>query len=324
MKAGDGRSKGSVPYDLVLVVALALVVGVGASLPPVSDSPVRLVLAVVVVFLPGYSLIAVLFPRRRLASEEAPGSLAARARQLDGFDRLVLAGTVGLVVTPLLGIGLDFSPWSLREGPLLVALLGFVIVTSAIAAVRRFRLPPEERYAPSRRWVTFGTADPLSGSTVVTVAVVAAVVVAAGGVFVVASTDETGETFTEFLVLGTDGDRLVAGSYPTETVAGESVTVTLGIENQESREQSYTVVTQLQMVTREDGRTRVLGQETFEPVRLTVATEETLRHEHTLTPTQVGPNQRLVFLLYRGEPPATPTIDNAYRSTHLWVNVTSV
>jgi len=42
----------------------------------------------------------------------------------------------------------------------------------------------------------------------------------------------------------------------------------------------------------------------------------------TVTVSEPG-NYRLVYLLYRGEPPAEPRIDNAYRELHLWINVSS-
>jgi uncharacterized membrane protein len=31
---------------------------------------------------------------------------------------------------------------------------------------------------------------------------------------------------------------------------------------------------------------------------------------------------RLAYLLYKGEAPPEPTVENAYREVHLWVNVT--
>jgi len=42
---------------------------------------------------------------------------------------------------------------------------------------------------------------------------------------------------------------------------------------------------------------------------------------HTVAPTLPGERLRLVYLLYKGDPPAEPTVENAYREVHLWVNV---
>jgi|AntRauTorcE11898_2_1112593.scaffolds.fasta_scaffold16860_2 uncharacterized membrane protein len=308
--------------DLLLVVALALAI-VGAWLVGAPE-PVRLVLAVLAVFLPGYSLIAVLFPRRRLETDESPSTLAERVEQLDAVDRLALSVATGLVVTPLLGIALDFSPWSLREGPTLATIAGFVVVTAVIAAIRRRALPAARRYDPATRWARgLGDANLRSGHTLVTGLVVLAVLVAAGGVFAVASTEQQGERFTEFSVLGTDNGSTVAASYPETVTAGEETTVVLGIENHEGRQRNYTVVTRLQTVTRVDNRTVVQRQERFDPVSVTVDANETVRFEHAVHPTNVGSGQRLLFLLYRGDPAAQPRPSNAYRWTHVWLDVTA-
>jgi uncharacterized membrane protein len=49
---------------------------------------------------------------------------------------------------------------------------------------------------------------------------------------------------------------------------------------------------------------------------------ETDRRTVDVRPTTTGERLRLAFLLYRGEPPADPAVETAYRETHLWVNVT--
>ena len=56
---------------------------------------------------------------------------------------------------------------------------------------------------------------------------------------------------------------------------------------------------------------------------VTLAANETARQERVLTPTLTGDRLRMVFLLYRGDPPTDPRVDNAYRWVHLNVNVTS-
>jgi uncharacterized membrane protein len=54
-----------------------------------------------------------------------------------------------------------------------------------------------------------------------------------------------------------------------------------------------------------------------------LAQGETWTEEYGITPTMEGERLRLVFLLYEGEPPANPTLENAYRSSRLWVNVSA-
>jgi len=319
METGDS-STASMPADLVAVVALALSV-VAAWLLDAPD-PIRHVLAVVAVFLPGYSLIALLFPAGQLRADESPGSLAERVEQLDAFGRVALSVAAGLVVTPLLGIALDFTPFSLRAVPTMATIAGFVVVTAAVAAVRRRRLSSDRRYDPAKRWRSVvAEIDPLSSQTLVTGVVVLAVLVAAGGVLVVVTVDQQGEQFSEFAVLHSENGQAVVANYPDAVTAGEEASVVLEIGNHEGSQQTYTVVPRLENVTRFDNRTAVLKHERFEAVTITVDENESVQFEHAVRPTMAGENHRLTFLLYRGDPPAQPRTGNAYRWTHIWVDV---
>jgi len=328
--ASSGGSDGSnrlLPVDLLVVVVLSVGVLLGALVSPISGSPARYVFAVVAVALPGYALVAALFPRGPLGTDEPRGRRAERVRRLDGFERAVLSLATGLLVTPLVGIGVDFSPWAFRQVPVLAAVVGFVVVTAAVAAERRRRLPANERYVPARHWAStvrgVRQGRPTRGHSVVTVLVAVAVVVAAGGVVAVVSTAETGEQFTEFsLLVEDDGDLLVAGSYPRALEVGETATVVLGVENRERRERTYTVVPRLQRVVEVDDETRVSDYEEYDRVQLTVGADRTDHRDYTVSPTLTGQNLRLSFLLYRGDPPERVTTTNAYRRTHIWLDVT--
>jgi len=319
-----GESDGvGVVLDLVvvLVVAAALLV---VSFGPLSVPRwLELALAVVAVFLPGYALVAALFTRRPSTANDQ--HFAERVRRPDGFERVVLAVATGSVAAPLLGIALNFSPWLVRRRAVHATLLGFVLVTSLVAAVRRFRLPSVERYTPARRWLAAlgGLVDGRRGREVdlVTVAVAVAVVVAAAGVFTVASTAQTGEEFTEFAVLSGAEGRLVAGEYPENVTASDPVAVELLVENREGERASYTVVTMLQRLTETESGTRVSESETFQRVNLTVDSGRVERFDHAVTPTMTGARLRLAFLLYRGPVPDNPRLSNAYRHTHVWLNV---
>jgi uncharacterized membrane protein len=315
------------PVDLLVVASLAVTAAGVALVVPTLPTTAGHVLAVVVVLLPGYALVAALFPRGPLGPDEPPGRPAERVRRLDGFERLVLSTAAGLLVTPLVGIAVDFSPFGFFETPVVASVTGFVLVTSAVATVRRRRVPATERYVPHRRWLrSLGrvrTGQPRSAPAVVTVAVAVAVVVAAGGVFAVVGTAETGERFTELsLLVESDDGLLVAGSYPSAVEVGEEVGVVVAVENREQRRQTYTLVPRLERVVERSDDTRVVGFEAFERVGVTVPEGRTERRELRVRPTTTGENLRLSVLLYRGTPPEEPTATNAYRRTHVWLNVT--
>jgi uncharacterized membrane protein len=65
----------------------------------------------------------------------------------------------------------------------------------------------------------------------------------------------------------------------------------------------------------------VLEQAELQRFSQRVGANETWHRNHTVTPTLEGERLRLVYLLYMGAPPDTPTTENAYREVHLWVNV---
>ena len=85
-----------------------------------------------VLFLPGYSLIAALFPGRA---------------DLDGIERIALRFQgLGIAVVPLLGLALNYTPFGIRLVPVLVVLSVFTVSLAVIAGVRRQGLPEGERF----------------------------------------------------------------------------------------------------------------------------------------------------------------------------------
>jgi uncharacterized membrane protein len=110
-------------------------------------------------------------------------------------------------------------------------------------------------------------------------------------------------------------------AYPDAVRAGDEVSILLEITNHEGSQQTYIVVPRLENVTRYGNRTAVLRHERFDPVTITVEENESVQLERAVRPTMVGDDHRLTFLLYRGDPPEQPRTSNAYRWTHLWVDV---
>ena len=122
------------------------------------------------------------------------------------------------------------------------------------------------------------------------------------------------------LLLFEDGD-LVADDYPTEFTRGESRSLVVGVTNQEHRPTNYTVLVQLQRVRVANNSTTVLEESRLKQWDVELTHNETWHLNHTVTPRMTGDRLRLAYLLYAGEPPAEPTVDNAYRELHLWINV---
>jgi len=93
--------------------------------PRLNETPVRVLL---VLFLPGYSLIAALFPRKD---------------DLDGIERIALSFGLSIAVVPLIGLGLNYG---IRLVPLLLRLSLFTILLALAAGVRRAWVSEAERF----------------------------------------------------------------------------------------------------------------------------------------------------------------------------------
>ena len=145
----------------------------------------------------------------------------------------------------------------------------------------------------------------------------------AGTVTYTTVADGGGERFTEFYVLSTNETGApIADDYPRNFTAGEREPLLVGVENHEDRRTGYTVVVELQRLAERGNETRVIRQRELDRFSLTLAPGESVRHNRSVEPTMTGRDLRLTFLLYRGTPPREPTVGNAYREVHLWIDVT--
>ena len=120
------------PKDLALVILITLSCMLFVLIPPLNETPVRIILGLLLVlFLPGYSLIAALFPRKD---------------DLDGIERIALSFGLSIAVVPLLGLALNYTPFGIRLVPILVVLSVFTVSLAVVAGVRRQGLPEGERF----------------------------------------------------------------------------------------------------------------------------------------------------------------------------------
>ena len=255
-------------------------------------------------------------------------------RGIDGIERTALSFGLSIAVVPLIGLALNFTPFGIRLVPILVTISLFTVLASVLAALRRWELPASERFrVPYREWYADGRSevtDPDSTlDAALNIALVVAILLATTSVVYAVAVPQQGEQFTEFYVLteGEDGD-LVAADFPETLSPNESAPIHLGVENNEYEPVEYTVVVQLQAVDIEDNRSTVTDRARLDRYSVTVAHNESDIRERPLeldvgTAREfAGEDRRVKFLLYRGDPPADPTADEADHQLHFWVEVT--
>ncbi|MDS0242809.1 MULTISPECIES: DUF1616 domain-containing protein [unclassified Haloferax] len=316
----------SLPADLAAVVAGVALTLVATLTPGLAGTPLRDVVGLAfLLFAPGYALIAALFPERGPPIDADEGH--ERIDGIDGIERVALSFGTSIAVVPLFGLVLNFTPWGIRLVPILVVVCGFALVATAFAAARRSALPEDERLVvPYERWVAAARDElfePASRTdAMLNVVLVVSVVLASASVGYAVAVPKNGESFTELYLLTQDGDsELTADSYPEELVRGESASLVLGVGNREHRAMNYTVVAMLQRVEVSNNSTTVVESERLRTFTPRLERNETWHEPHEVRPTMTGERLRLTYLLYEGAPPASPTVDNAYREVHLWVTV---
>lgn len=281
-----------------------------------------------VVFLPGYAITAALFPRtvdRFRTGERHTPFAAATDGALSPRERVVLSFGTSLAALPVLGVVHSLANLGF-ETPALVGTLSVVVLLGlGVGLVRRVRAPRRERvsFSPGA-WPTEIKSRLIHESpvdTVLTLALVVAVLAATSGLSLalVAPNGGNSYTTTKLLTENETGD-LVMDGYPTNLSSGESASVVLGVENHEGSRTSYTVVTELQSVREENGTLTVLRERELGRRNQTVPAGETWYHEQSVSPELSGDTQRVVFLVYRGDPPAEPRVANAYRPAQLTIN----
>ena len=135
---------------------------------------------------------------------------------------------------------------------------------------------------------------------VLSIILVITIMGALGALGYVIATPKVGEKFTEFQVLGLEGE---ATAYPRELKVGEEGRVIVGIINREHETVSY------RMEVKIDGvRNNQTGP-------LELEHDERWEEIVSFTPDRVGDGQKVEFLPYKDEE------SESYQNLHLWVNV---
>jgi uncharacterized membrane protein len=285
-----------IPPDLLIVMGLVLLTDIFVLTPGLNESILRNLLGLpLVLFLPGYALIAALFPAKS---------------DLDGIERTALSFGLSIAVVPLIGLGLNYTPWGIRLLPILISLSIFTFVMCGLAYLRRTKLPENDAFqVPFRKTAHSLKAEILEKpesklDKTLTIILIFSILLSVTTLVYVILTPKEGEHFTEFYILGPDGK---ADNYPTEYMMGENGTVMVGIINHEYKPINYTIDIRL------ENKSLPLSENQKQ-----INLEHNMSWEEpvTFTPPFEGKNMKLEFLLFNETEKTTP-----YRDLHLWINV---
>ena len=308
------------PADLALVIVWLMVSITVIYLPPLSETPIRIVFAIpLVLFIPGYCFIAALFPKKD---------------EIGLIERIMLSIGVSIAVVSLMGLGLNFTPWGIRLFPIVISLILITYVMILVAYYQRAILPEKEQF----RILFFAIAGIIGQevlqpgknsvdrflSVVLALIMIIAIITT---VFVIVAPKEGGERFTEFYILG---ETQMATNYPNQIITGQNYPMYIGVGNHENRNTTYTIETWL-LRTEFDNVTnssRIITMDPNNRLSFTLAHNQTMIIPYNLSVKKTG-YDRVEFLLFNESVPGFDVtgkdrINASSRELHLWVTIGEV
>lgn len=322
------RSQGLL-VESALVGAVLTLCGITIVVIPQSALRTSIVL-LTLLLLPGYALTTLVFPA--LAPPGNDGLLDSKSYSpaLSGYERIALSFGLSVAVLPLFAISLIVILGEIQAVSGFFFVATFVVVVFSGGLVRRWSLPSRELYTLPTALNLRGVRDVSTTSSVeiaVNIALVVMILVAMTSFAYAITTPSDESRYTEMALLtqGEDGS-LVSGDYPRDLSRDEQAELAFRVTNHEQTSVTYTVVVQLQRVQSEPDAssaeaTKVSVVVPIDRYQKTVANNESWTVQHSVQPKLIGDRLRLTYLLYKGEPPERPTVENSYRYTSLWVSV---
>ena len=316
------------PYDILICILWSLI------LLPIAlfnlDDTLRIILGLpFILFIPGYLLIFALFPTKKTS------------KGIDGIERIALSFGLSIAIVPLIGLGLNYTPWGIRLEPILLSLFLFIVIMAALAIYRWYTTPSKERFTIDIT-ITFPKNErPLDRA--LSIILIISIIAAASSLIYIVITPRIGEQFTEFYLLGAEGK---ADNYPRNLTQKENATIIIGIVNHEYQTINYTVEVWLINQTATTNETTNETTITYHnmwyldtltvqlnhiPIDIEGPWQPQWETNYTFSINQNG-IYKLSFLLYISEEnlynpntDATPDpeekLNSAYRDTHLWLTI---
>ncbi|WP_276274794.1 DUF1616 domain-containing protein [Haladaptatus sp. QDMS2] len=307
----------------------------------VNDTVIRTLIGLpLILFVPGYTLLLALYPHRHVVKEQVDGwtldddlegsvpvNRFVSERGLSLGTRLALSFGLSLGLLAPLAIVLSVLGFAFTLETLLGSISVFILITLVVGSIRRRAVAPEDRFVlPIEAWFSHVSSALFNADTKVdsalNLALAIVVIISMVGFAYALAVPNYGEQYTEFSL----GTQTAAGQfkftgYPTQFEQGVPQELVVAVSNQEGENTKYTVVVELQRVETGDGSVQVIEREELTRFTGSVEDGQTWYQDHELTPTMTGEDLRLSYMLYKGDAPAAPSTENAYRNLFIWVTV---
>lgn len=209
--------------DLTLVSILSTLLVVFALAFP-DGNALRVIFGLpFLLFLPGYSLVSVLWPKKA---------------EIDVLERIALSLGLSIALVVLVGLGLNYTPWGIALVPILTSLYCLILVLVIMAWFRRSRISPEERF-DLRLGYFIDPMNEMAYADKVMVIIVVITIIIAGGLLLYIAMNPPKEQFTELYIFDEDG---TTENYPSVLDVNESASIIIVVKSHEQKETDYTTV----------------------------------------------------------------------------------
>jgi uncharacterized membrane protein len=310
--------------DLKIIVLVALLSVIFIVIPPLNETPLRIFYAsILILFIPGYALIAALFPRKD---------------EITAIERFTLSIGFSIIVVVFGGLVISLTRWLFNPNSIALSLFMLTCILVIIAHINRNSLDEEERFtiyafieskqeksitpnenelikttnkrfiikaktkikaiekADITRLIDKKTQPELQKALLVGLFCSLIIV---SVFFVHNNITREKDPFTALFILGPDGK---AESYPNTLSVSQSTTMIVGIENYELTSTNYILQIKL------DGKI-------LEQIEISLENNEIWEQNVSIKPVEFkSGKQKLEFALYKGG-----ATGRAYRSVHLWI-----
>lgn len=122
-------------WTIIVLVSLTLIIIYITSILPQLIALRYFLGTLYVLYLPGYVLVEALYPREG---------------DLKPLERLALSIGLSLAIVPLIGLILNYTPWGIRLGPILVSLAIYTFGISIVALIRKYSIFKTTRIIQAR------------------------------------------------------------------------------------------------------------------------------------------------------------------------------
>ncbi|UCE39529.1 MAG: DUF1616 domain-containing protein [Thermoplasmata archaeon] len=239
-------------------------------------------------FLPGYSLVSTLWVRKD---------------ELDGLERTALSLGLSIVIMPLAGLGLNYTPWGITLTSVVITLYALIIIMVGIAWLRRSKLNSEERFVLKMGFF-FDPLKEMSSTDKLMAIIVGIVIIIGTGLLLYIGTHPPVEQYTELYILDENG---ATENYPTRLEVNEDASIIIGVVCHEHKNTTYSTVVRL---VPESGMNRTLAKFNF-----SLDNEEKWQRPFDFNVSESGRFMLLIELFKEGN-------SSPYASNHLWIEVT--